>query len=176
MKFIKKYKNDILFLSSVIIIVSIISYNFSILFVNGESMEPTYHDKDVLLLNKEHNPKNNQIIIFNSPKSWGKEGKTFIKRILASPGDKVVISNEQLMVNNKVITEITEKHCQLDKPKEFTMKENHYLAVGDNHANSNDSLAQLCKGNGEFLVPKENVLLTGKEIKVLGGSKNEQEK
>lgn len=166
MDLIKKYKSDILLIVAISVIAAVLSYNFSILFVNGESMSPTYHDRDVVLLNKSHNTKNGQIVVFKSPKSWGKNETNFIKRIIASPGDVVEISNDDLLVNGELITNISEKKCELNGTFSFEVDKDHYLVVGDNHANSNDSLAQMCSNNEEFLVPKDNFLIYGDEMKV----------
>lgn len=174
MGFLKKYAKDIALISVIIAIVGIISYNFSFLFVNGESMSPTYHNKDVLILKKAHEVEKNQLVVFKSPKSWKKDESKFIKRILATPGDRVTVSNENLFVNDRFVTNISEKNCGLDKDESFKVDKDQYLVVGDNHANSNDSITQFCSGNSEFLVHKDNLQLTGKEIKVFGGNKNEQ--
>lgn len=132
-------------------------------------MSPTYHDKQTLILNKSKEIKNNQIVVFKSPESWNKDEKNFIKRILASPGDSVSISNNYLFVNDEKVTEISEKKCGLEENQNLIIDDNHYLVVGDNHFDSNDSLTQFCKGNEEFLVNKDNILITGSEFKVLGG-------
>lgn len=169
---ILEYKLDIVVFTSLLVIAFIMSSNYSVLYVNGSSMNPTYQDEDVLILNKEKNHLNGNVVVFNSPEDWSSESKKFIKRILASEGDSVTITNETLLVNNKSVANISEKNCGLESAEEFNIPEDKYLMVGDNYSASNDSITQFCSGNENFLIDEKSIILSGKHFKVIGGILN----
>lgn len=167
--FISKYKIDILLITAIALIAFILSNNYAILFVQGESMYPTYNHKDVIILKQESELTNGDIAVFNSPESWSTTSKKFIKRIIASEGDVLTINNEELMVNEEVVAEISAKKCGLHDTVKINVGDNKYFVVGDNYSSSNDSLTQFCNRNDNFLVDEEQFLLSGKELKVIGG-------
>lgn len=169
MKGDKKVARDVIFLIIIVMITLMLSFKYSILHVRGDSMFPTYQDKDVIFLNKQKEIETNDIAVFLSPESWRSGGNKFIKRILAKEGDLVHITNETLSVNGESVANITNKRCGLDTEEEFKVGKNKILMVGDNHSSSNDSLTQFCNGNEEFLIDESEVLFSGKEIYVLSG-------
>ena len=78
-----------------------IVYSFGTQVVNnGQSMRPTLEDGDRLLLDrfgfKLFGPKRFDIVLFKSD-----SGQTNIKRIVALPGENVVIRDGKLYVNGK---------------------------------------------------------------------------
>lgn len=166
-----KYRLDILFMVTVILVAFIISKNYSILYVKGDSMYPTYTDRDTLILNKEKETSNGSIVVFNSPESWSENSRKFIKRIIASEGDILQVNNEQMIVNGKVVSEISDKKCGLEEDYkiEVEVEKGKYFVVGDNHSASNDSLTQLCNDNEVFFVDESEVILSGKQTMVIGG-------
>lgn len=166
--FLSKYLSDILFLIAIVMIAFIFSNNYAVLLVQGDSMYPTYNDKDILLLKKDKEFINDNIVVFKSPESWSAKSKKFIKRIVASEGDTLVITNEELIVNGEVVALVSEKKCGLKESVELKIDENKYFVVGDNYSSSNDSLTQFCNQNKEFLVDEDRLMLNGKE-KFVGG-------
>lgn len=167
--FILEYKLDIVVLTFLLVIAFVISNNYSVLYVNGSSMNPTYQDEDILILKKEKNHLNGDVVVFNSPKDWGSENKKFVKRILASEGDSVKITNQTLFVNNNSVANISDKNCGLENDEQLNIPKNKYFMVGDNYAASNDSITQFCSGNENFLIEENEILLSGKHLKVIGG-------
>lgn len=168
---LSKYKLDIIFIASVIIITYVLSNNYSLLFIQGESMYPTYSDKEILILKKEDKFSHGDIVVFNSPDSWSKENKKFIKRIIATEGDMITIGNDKLLVNGVFVDDISEKKCGLKEDINVGVDSGEFFLVGDNYSASNDSLTQFCNKNESFLVDKELLILSGKELLVIGGSK-----
>lgn len=167
--FLYKYKVDILFVITIALVAFILSNNYSFLFVQGDSMYPTYSHKDILILDKEKDITNGDIVVFNSPETWSKDSKKFIKRIVASEGDMLKISNDELIVNGEVVAKTAEKKCGLKENVEFNIDKNKFFVLGDNYSSSNDSLTQFCNKSENFLVDKEQLILNGKELTVIGG-------
>lgn len=169
MKGKRKLARDILFLVFIIIIALMFSFKYSILHVRGDSMFPTYQDKDVILLSKHKEIEVNDIAVFSSPETWRSGGNKFIKRIAAKEGDSVHITNEVLSVNGESVANITNKRCGLESEEQFKVGKNKVFMVGDNHSSSNDSLTQFCNKNEEFLIDEEEILFSGKEVYLLSG-------
>lgn len=167
--FLNKYKVDILVIAVIALIAFIFSKNYAILLVQGESMYPTYNHKDILILKKESEPINGDIVVFSPPESWGSENDKFIKRIIASEGDVLTISGDDLIVNDEVVANIRDKKCNLTGDISIKLDEGKYFFVGDNYHSSNDSLTQLCNHNKDFLIDESLILMSGKEFKVIGG-------
>lgn len=74
--------------------------------VKGASMENTFHSGEYIFTSKvayKFGPiKKGDVVIFKSPKNNDIE---LIKRIIALPGDTVLIQNEEVFVNNQKIQE-----------------------------------------------------------------------
>ena len=93
-------RKEILVFSIILIICLIVSkFVFSFAFVHGDSMSPTFSDKQLIFINKiDRNYNNYDIIIFN------KNDRKLIKRVVAVPGDKIVIKDNCLYVNGNITT------------------------------------------------------------------------
>ncbi len=74
--------------------------------VKGASMEPSFHSGEYILTSKItyrlRSPQRGDVIVFKSP---GNPDIEYIKRIIALPGDTVVIQNNQVFVNNHQLQE-----------------------------------------------------------------------
>lgn len=167
--FWEEHKIDILIVVGIALAAFIFSNNYAILFVQGESMHPTYNHNDVLILKKESELINNDIVVFSPPASWGSESDKFIKRIIASEGDVLTISGDDLIVNDEIVAHIADKKCNLTGDVSIKLDEDKYFFVGDNYHSSNDSLTQLCNYNKDFLIDESSILMSGKQFKVIGG-------
>ena len=74
--------------------------------VRGDSMVPTLHENDYLIINRMvyrmGEPKNGDIIVFKSDlEATDGTNKDLVKRVIGVEGDKVVITNGQVYVNDK---------------------------------------------------------------------------
>ncbi len=88
-----------------ILLAAVIRYFlFAPIIVEGESMMPTLHDQDRVVVNKLNyelgEPKRFDIIVFHAPKN-----KDYIKRIIGLPGDCIEYKNDRLYVNGKAYEE-----------------------------------------------------------------------
>ena len=110
---IKDVLNFLLFIVLVIIgTVVINTYVFRSFSVLGPSMEPTFFTGDRLIVNrlpitfagiqnKEYIPERGEIIVFSNPRFVEGEPDEFIvKRVIAFPGERVILQNGVLKVIN----------------------------------------------------------------------------
>jgi signal peptidase I len=67
----------------------------------------------------------------------------FIKRVVAGPGDTLLIKSGVPIVNGEALEEDYTRPCRglggCDFPKEITIPEDHYFMMGDNRGGSDDS-------------------------------------
>lgn len=110
--------------------------------VPSGSMLNTIHEDDNLfgfrLAYQFSEPERGDIIIFYYPDD---ESKKFIKRIIGLPGDKVIIQDAKIYINDseEPLEEdyLPEEWTIANGPYEFNVPEDSYLVLGDNR---NDSL------------------------------------
>lgn len=115
--------------------------------VRGASMEPTFNSGDYIFTSKVtykmRPPQRGDVIVFNSPRNAEVE---YIKRIIGLPGDKVLITNGEVRVNNRVLDE---PYIAARTPlwengftkegEEFTVPTEQLFVMGDNRPRSSDS-------------------------------------
>lgn len=112
--------------------------------VVGNSMYPTLHNGNYLLINKIayklEKPKQNDIIVF---KSNIKGHKILVKRIIAVPGDRIKILNGKVYINDKALDEpyLTTKQTTSGMI-DITIPPEYFFVMGDNRADSIDSRFQ----------------------------------
>lgn len=78
--------------------------------VRGDSMLPTLHENDYLIINKigykVGEPKNGDVIVFKSDLEQNDgTNKDLVKRIIGIEGDRVTIKDGQVYVNDKLLNE-----------------------------------------------------------------------
>ena len=133
-----KYLLDILKVVVVGVIAGFLVVNFLVCMVKveGVSMEPTYYDGNILLVNRLDNPDRGDIVTFKS------QNRNLIKRIIGVPGDIVKIENSIVYVNGKPLEEEYIKEPTFDSgnaSSEIKLAEDEYFVLGDNRNNSIDS-------------------------------------
>jgi signal peptidase I len=112
--------------------------------VVGQSMAGTLEAGDEILVNrfiyKVTNPKINDIIVFLP--NGNEKSHYYVKRVVAVPGDTVVITDGVLYVNGEQFEEQVEVSRMDDAgvaSEEFTLGLDEYFVLGDNRNNSEDS-------------------------------------
>jgi signal peptidase I len=113
--------------------------------VVGQSMTPTLHDAEHLLLNRWiyclHAPKAGDIVVFHDPL----DNALAIKRVIGVPGDLIDFQHGHVFRNGR---KLSEPYLSPETPtfpymrrrtQSFFCDEGHYLVLGDNRKNSADS-------------------------------------
>lgn len=107
--------------------------------VDGYSMEPNLHSGEFVIVNKLAykfgSPQIGDVIVFHFPRDTKQE---YIKRVIGLPGDKVVISNKQVMVNGQVLDEPYIAAQPIYQGNWIVPEDSHFV-LGDNRNNSSDS-------------------------------------
>jgi len=128
--------------------------------VKGNSMLPSFRDKEYLLTNKIvyrlQSPQRGDVIIFQAPQN---KKYDYIKRIIGLPGEEVGLKQGKIYVNDSLLDEsayllpntFTAGSSFLSESKKITVPENSYFAVGDNRPHSSDSREWGC-------IPQENII------------------
>ncbi len=115
--------------------------------VKGSSMYPTFHDKEYILTDKIsfklRDIHRGEVIILQSPDNPDVD---FIKRVVALPGERVMIRDGKVYVND---TQLDEQYINVETPtfingfmlegEEKTVPEGNYFVLGDNRPGSADS-------------------------------------
>src|ERR1700704_288509 len=124
-----------------------ISFAVQAVHVEGLSMYATLDDNDYLIANKIdyrlHAPQRGDIIILRPPTD---NSKDFIKRVIALPGEKLLIRDSVVYINGHRLDEpyLPEQWTAINNwPTDGTdgrvMRSNEYFVMGDNRNRSQDS-------------------------------------
>lgn len=113
------------------------------LIVDGSSMEPNYHNGDVLKINLvaylTSEPQRYDVVAIHTP------SMDLIKRIIALPGETVSIDeNGKIRINGEIIEDpFAEEAIRQDMrglaADTIILKDNEYFVMGDNRNASTDS-------------------------------------
>lgn len=113
------------------------------LIVDGSSMEPNYHNGDVLKINLitylTSEPQRYDVVAVHTP------SMNLIKRIIALPGETVRIDeNGEVLINGEIIEDPFAKETITQDMRglaadTITLKDNEFFVMGDNRNASTDS-------------------------------------
>src|SRR5436309_13820259 len=126
--------------------------------IDGHSMEPSLHDKELILVDKWsylfHAPARGDVVVFIAPPHHDQD---YIKRIIAVPGDTITIRDTTVIVDG-----VTLKETYVDPRNQgniwaaknisnMLVPSDKYFVLGDNRIGSSDS-------RDWGFVPRENII------------------
>jgi signal peptidase I len=133
----------------ILVALVIVVYIFigQLLEVSGESMYPTFKDKEQILAEKltikYKDPTRSEVAIFNSPQN---KDVLLIKRVIGLPGDTFMIKDGSVYINGSLLKEPyltsgtkTEGNIELKEGVEYKIPADQYVMLGDNRSVSTDS-------------------------------------
>lgn len=131
-------------LSYVFIIVIVLlfkHYIISPIRVDGDSMNPTLRNGDIMLLNEIGYRLNGvdrfDIVVIDT------DDDVIIKRVIGLPGDSIRYTDNKLYVNDEEVEETFEheitRNYDISELGSEKVPQNHYFVLGDNRTNSKDS-------------------------------------
>lgn len=145
---------------STIASVLIILFLYQPVRVEGTSMMPRLENHDRLFINKfvYHFEAINRgdVVVFHYPLD---PAKSYIKRVIGLPGDRIQIIHGRVWLNGKLLHEpyVPAKYRDNDSMAAMTVPKNCYFVMGDHRSISSDSRAfgpverSLIYGKAEFI-------------------------
>jgi signal peptidase I len=126
---------------------------FQVSIVEGDSMNPTFHDGDKLVIDKLTyrvvSPGRLDVIVFETvdPDKKPIRARDYIKRVIGLPGDTVAIHDGGVWINGTKLedrfgptyaTSVRDR----EEARTFVVPPGHYFVMGDNRQFSKDSRVQ----------------------------------
>lgn len=107
--------------------------------VLGQSMEPTLHTGEYVMLDKVsyhfHQPERGDIVVFKYPYAPDED---YIKRVIGLPGDHVVVQDGHVYVDGRRLTERYIANAP-DYTDDKVVPRGYLYVLGDDRDNSSDS-------------------------------------
>jgi len=116
--------------------------------VKGNSMYPSFKDKEYILTNKIvyrfKDIQRGDVVIFASPKN---KHYDYIKRVIGLPGESVSVKKGNFYINDSRLNEssylkdniLTQGNSFISEGQTIIVPQNHYFVAGDNRPHSSDS-------------------------------------
>lgn len=143
-----------------IVILTIHSLLATVSIVDGPSMLPTYSSGDAVLVDRRDWQQYAQgdVVVLRYP--GDPDGRQYIKRIVAVPGDEVSVANGHVIVNQRPLTESYLPRGLITQPDVpgRVLDEDEYYTLGDNRPVSNDS---------RFFGPVQRRFIVGRVVTTL---------
>ncbi|MEX2013899.1 MAG: signal peptidase I [Parcubacteria group bacterium] len=140
------YKETLkLVILSILVVVPFRMYVAQPFIVEGASMDPTFHTGDYLIVDELtyhfKTPERGAVIIFKYPKD---PSKSFVKRVIGLPGERVSITDGRVTIINTENPEgltLDEPYVELKKSDNSVhdLGTGEYFVMGDNRLSSSDS-------------------------------------
>lgn len=147
---------------SIVVLVLVGSFWYTIFIVDGVSMEPNFNDREVVILDKTFfrggkEPERGQSVVVQYP--GDPENRRYVKRVIGLPGENLAISGGKVYINESLLDERYLPVYFVTEPEgSWSLKENEYFLMGDNRANSNDS---------RYFGPVEKRFFIGRAVAVI---------
>jgi signal peptidase I len=110
-------------------------------YIPSGSMEPNLQENDRIIVSKLNyhfqEPERGDIVVFKYPRD---PKRNFVKRLIASGGEKVTLKDSRLYINGEAVPEnYLPRGLRFSDFGPVEVPEGHYLMLGDNRNNSDDS-------------------------------------
>ena len=133
---------DLLF--SVVLAIIVILFLYQPVKVEGTSMMPTLDDQERIFINKFvyrfHFEKidRGDTVVFWFP---GDPSKSYIKRVIGMPGDRVEVRDGNVILNDHILVEdyVPQEYRDQSEMRPTTIGPDEYFVLGDHRSSSNDS-------------------------------------
>lgn len=112
-----------------------IVWRFFLCRVAGDSMLPTLHSGDLLLLRRPGHFRRGGLVVFADPSRQ----RTFVKRVIALPGDRVAIRAGRVWLNGEALTETYALIDEDQHMAELRLAKDTLFLLGDQRRISYDS-------------------------------------
>jgi signal peptidase I len=131
---------------SILFAVILIVFIYQPVKVEGTSMMPSLTDQERIFINKftyrfgMGNIERGDMVVFWFPLD---RTKSYIKRVVGLPGDRIEIDNGAVIVNGRRLREdyVPAEYRDHNSYPEIEVPQNHYYVLGDHRSSSNDSRA-----------------------------------
>ncbi|HEV8132835.1 MAG TPA: signal peptidase I [Acidobacteriota bacterium] len=151
LKEVKSWVRDIFFaaVTAILIVVFVIQP----VKVEGTSMQPNLVDQERVFVNKFvyhfSEVHRGDVVVFWYPKDMS---KSFIKRVIAVPGDRIEVTRGHVYLNAKSLNEsyVLPEYFDFESYKAVVVPQGYYYVLGDHRNSSNDS-------RNWGLVPESNI-------------------
>ena len=136
----KLWMRDLLFSAAASVL--IITFLYQPVRVEGTSMLPRLVDQDRLFINKFvyhfESIGRGDVVVFRYPRDTR---ISYIKRVVAVPGDRIQIDRGQLFVNDKLVDEsyVPEEYRDTKSLEPMIVPTNEYFVLGDHRSIASDS-------------------------------------
>ncbi len=141
-------------ITAVLIALLIRTFVFEVIQVDGESMLPTLHHRDRVVVSKISyrlsEPEYEDIIIFRNPEN---PKVNYVKRVIGKEGDIIEVKN-RVVIRNGI--ELTEDYINESPRSDYgpvEVRKDHLFVMGDNRNHSKDS-----RDDGVSFIPDGNIL------------------
>lgn len=120
----------------------IVTFGFQVARVDGQSMAPTLHDHDRLIVNKlayrVGDPQIGDIVMLLYPND---PNKTFVKRVVAAEGDRVQITDGKVYRNGTLMDDsfVEPEYRSHEDFGPKVVRRGYYFVLGDHRNRSSDS-------------------------------------
>ena len=151
-----KKKHDLLYILSVFVVVLLCwyvsKYHYQLMLVDGQSMEPTFRDKAVVLLDKHYAQRKAGDVVYCRCESVG---RYIVKRIAAVPGDSIRAQDGVLYINGLPSVPLPEESLRAEyiSDDDTLIPDGMYFLLGDNTEESVDSRYEIVG-----LMPEDDIL------------------
>jgi len=131
---------------SVVLAIFVILFIYQPVKVEGTSMMPTLDDQERIFINKFvyrfhfTNIDRGDTVVFWFP---GDPSKSYIKRVIGMPGDRVEVDQGTVIVNGQALVEgyVPAEFRDQSSMTARSVPEDEYFVLGDHRSSSNDSRA-----------------------------------